>query len=101
MKDNSLTYSGFNEDAHGITMLGRIVLDAWLFGLIPRDQDCAGWDLPRMQTLMGQIEAKWDQFGNLPSHLPDDLRQRHAELYAWATERARLRGWNPELDENE
>jgi len=101
MKDNNPSYCGFNEDVHGITMLGRIVLDAWLFGLLPREEDCAGWDLARMQTLMRQIEAQWDQYGNLPSRLPDELRQRHTELYAWATERARKRGWNPELDEDE
>ena len=28
MKDSSMVYSGFNEDKHGITMLGRVVLDA-------------------------------------------------------------------------
>jgi hypothetical protein len=82
-------------------MLGRIVMDAWLFKLLPRDEDCAGWDLARMQNLMRQIEVKWDEYGNLPSRLPDDLRQSHAELYAWATERARTRGWNPELEEDE
>ena len=27
-----MTYCGFNEDAHGITTLGRAVLDAWVFG---------------------------------------------------------------------
>ena len=101
MKNSSMIYCGFNEDTHGITMLGRIVMDAWLFKLLPRDEDCAGWDLARMQNLMRQIEVKWDEYGNLPSRLPDDLRQSHAELYAWATERARTRGWNPELEEDE
>ncbi|MDP2433043.1 MAG: hypothetical protein Q8O33_13575 [Pseudomonadota bacterium] len=101
MKDKSMVYCGFNEDTHGITMLGRVVLDAWLFNLIPRDEDCAGWDLPRLQNLMNQNEEQWDQYGNLPSRLPDELRQRHAELYAWATARGRERGWDPELGEDE
>jgi hypothetical protein len=101
MSRETPTYSGFNQDTHGITMLGRLVLDAWLFGLVPREDDCAGWDLQRMQGLTSQVEAKWDEYGNLPSRLPDDLRQRHAELYAWATECARTRGWDPELDEDE
>jgi hypothetical protein len=30
-----MTYAGFNQDTHGITTLGRIVLDAWLFELLP------------------------------------------------------------------
>lgn len=101
MKDKSMLYIGFNEDTHGITMLGRVVLDARLFGLIPDTEDCKGWDLTRMQKLMYQNEALWDQYGNLPSRLPDELRRRHAELYAWATERGRERGWDPELGEDE
>lgn len=101
MKDKSLLYCGFNEDKHGITMLGRIVLDAWVFDLIPRSEDCKGWDLARMQNLMQQNEARWDEYGNLPSRLPDDLRQKHTDLYAWATARGRERGWDPELDDDE
>ena len=52
-----MTYSGFNQDSHGLTMLGRVVLDGWLFDLLPRDQDCTGWDLTRMQQLMGQASV--------------------------------------------
>lgn len=79
-----------------MTILGRLVLDAWLFGLLPREQDCAGWDLGRMQVLMQQVQARWDEYAGLPSRLPEPLRSQHAELYAWATQRARERGWDPE-----
>lgn len=95
------TYAGFNQDSHGLTMFGRVVLDGWLFGFIPETEDCAGWDLTRMQALMSQVEAAWDQHGNLPSRLPPELRERHTELYARATERAQRRGWNPELGDDD
>jgi hypothetical protein len=95
MKDN--TYCGFNQDKHGMTQLGRIVLDGWLFGFIPETEDCAGWDIGRMQTLMEKVQEEWDKYGNLPSRLPDDLRQRHADLYAKAMAMARDKGWDPEL----
>jgi hypothetical protein len=98
MKDN--IYVGFNKDKHGMTQLGRIVLDGWLFGLIPETEDCAGWEIGRMQNLMEQVEEEWDKYGSLPSNLPD-LRQRHAEIYARATEMARGKGWNPELGEDD
>lgn len=101
MNEKSVTYCGFEQDAHGITQLGRVVLDARLFDLIPETEGCAGWDLQRMQALMGQVEARWDEYGNLPSRLPDALRTRHAALYAWAAERARSHGWNPELEDDE
>ncbi len=98
---DKITYPGLHQDTHGMTVLGRVVLDGWLFGLIPETEDCAGWDLQRMQKLMGQVEQVWDQYGNLPSRLPPELRERHAKLYDMATERARQRGWDPELDEDE
>lgn len=94
-------YIGFNHDKHGITQLGRVVLDAWLFGFIPATEDCAGWEIGRMQALMERVEAEWDKYGNLPSRLPTDLRRRHAELYARATEQARGKGWDPELGEDD
>ena len=94
-------YPGFNQDGHGITQLGRLVLDAWVFGLLPENEDCAGWDLGRMQHLMDQIEKEWDKYGNLPSNLPPDLRQRHFQIYQRAMQQARERGWDPELDEDE
>jgi len=100
MSDKTI-YPGLHADAHGLTTLGRIVLDAWVFDLIPRSEDCAGWDLQRMQQLMDQVNRRWDEYGNLPSRLPPELRARHAELYDWAMQRARAQGWNPELDDEE
>ncbi len=94
-------YVGLRQDGHGLTQLGRIVIDAWVFGLIPETEDCAGWDLGRMQTLMERVDAEWDKYGNLPSRLPPDLRERHATLYARIMEEARRKGWNPELEEDE
>ena len=101
MKKNTMTYAGFNEDTHGMTVLGRVVLDGWLFGFIPESEDCKGWDMARLQGLMTRVEAAWDQHGNLPSRLPPELRERHTELYARATERAHGRGWNPELGDDD
>lgn len=101
METKKLTYCGLNQDHHGITQLGRIVLDARVFGLIDDTEDCSGWDLARMQMLMQKIEERWDKFGNLPSRLPDELRARHTTIYTAATARARQHGWNPELDEDE
>ena len=101
MKKNTMTYSGFYQDTHGMTVLGRVVLDGWLFGFIPESEDCKGWDMARMQVLMNRVEAAWDQHGNLPSQLPPELRERHTELYARAAECAQQRGWNPELGDDD
>ena len=94
-------YVGLNQDRHGITQLGRVVMDGWLFGFIPESEDCAGWSLGQMQVLMDKVDREWDKYGNLPSRLPDEMRARHAELYSRATERAREKGWDPELGDDE
>lgn len=96
-----MKYAGFMQDGHGMTVLGRLVLDAWLFGVLPREQDCAGWDLGRLQGLIQQVQDKWDENGLFPGRLPADLRQRHEELYNWATERAKGLGWDPALGDDD
>lgn len=95
------TYAGLRRDTHGLTQLGRMVLDAWLFELLPESEDCAGWPLARMQALMEQVNARWDAYAGLPSRLPPALRERHARLYTEAIERARSKGWDPELGEDD
>jgi hypothetical protein len=95
------TYVGLDNDQHGITQLGRIVLDGRVFGFIPDTEDCAGWDLGRMQMLMDKISMEWDKYANLPSRLPPDLQKRHTEIYARAMAVAREKGWNPELGDDD
>ncbi len=94
-------YEGLNNDKHGLTQLGRIVLDGWLFGLIPETEDCTGWSGGRMQDLMERVQNEWDKVANLPSRLPPELLKRHGELYERAIQTARAKGWDPELGEDE
>lgn len=94
-------YPGLHNDNHGMTQLGRIVLDGWLFGLIPETEDGRGWDLGRMQGLMEEVQNEWDKYQNLPSRLPPELQKRHAELYDRAIQTARAKGWDPELGDDE
>lgn len=95
------TYPGLDNDKHGLTQLGRIVLDGRLFGLIPDGEDCSGWSMGRMQDLMERVQNEWDSYANLPSRLPPDLLKRHGELYERAIRTARARGWDPELGADE
>jgi hypothetical protein len=95
-------YVGIYDDEYGgMTHVGQIVMDAWLFGLIPETETCDGWTPGQMQALYEQVTAKWDECGSLPSRLPPELRERHARICDEAIARARARGWNPQLDEDE
>lgn len=94
-------YAGFFEDSHGITQLGRVVLDAWVFAIIPREEDCKQWDLGRMQNLMQQVQEAWDAHGGLPSRLPPELGREHEATYNWAMDRARSLGWSSTLGDDD
>lgn len=96
------TYIGIDKDAKGgLTHLGRMVRDAWVFGILPETETCAGWDAARMQNLYEQVYAAWESYAHLPSRLPDELRERHARLYAAAINSARGQGWDAELGEDD
>lgn len=95
-------YPGIDNDVQGgLTHLGRIVMDAWVFEIIPETQRCEGWDYGRMQDLYDKVNAKWDEFGLIPARLPEPYRSRHERIYAEALERARKSGWDPELADDD
>lgn len=96
------TYVGIKNDTNGgMTHLGRIVMDGWLFGFIPDTETCAGWDAAQMQMLYEKTYAAWEPYAHLPSNLPPELRDRHAHIYAAAMAAGREQGWNPELGEDD
>ncbi|SDY29972.1 hypothetical protein SAMN05421755_101516 [Nitrosomonas sp. Nm33] len=95
-------YAGINEDTNGgLTHLGRMVIDAWVFGILPESEMCAGWSHSQMQNLYEKVHAAWEPYAHLPSRLPADLQQRHARLYAQIIDIAKNKGWNAELDEDD
>ena len=90
-------YVGIDQDPKGgMTPTGNIIRDAWVFGLIPETETCAGWTMAQVEILYDKVTAAWAPYGHLASRLPSDLRERHARIYAAAIERARGEGWDPE-----
>ena len=95
-------YSGIYDDKYGgMTHLGQIIKDAWLFGIIPETQTGAGWDQGQMQAVYEKVNAKWDEYGHLPSRLPPELREKHARIYGAAIARAKELGWDSTLAEDD
>lgn len=93
------TYCGiYKDEAGGLTPLGRIVMDAWVFEIIPASEPCEGWDAARMQELSNRVTAAWASFDNDPRNLPDDLRMRHAMIYEQALARGGRAEWDPNID---
>lgn len=90
-----------NDENEGLTHLGRIVRDAWIFGILPESETCEGWSTSQMQVLYEKVYAAWEPYAHLPSRLPDELRERHEKIYEQAIIRAKSKGWNTELDSDD
>jgi hypothetical protein len=95
MTDRS--YEGIDQDPTGaMNPTGNIIRDAWVFGLIPETETCAGWSLGSIQDLYEKVSRAWEPYAHIPSRLPPELLERHQRIYAAAVERARELGWNPD-----
>lgn len=95
-------YVGIDQDKNGgLTHLGRVVRDAWVFDILPESETCTGWNGAQMQSLYEKVYAAWEPYAHLPSRLPEELRERHAQLYAQAIASAKEKGWDTELDEDD
>lgn len=95
-------YVGVENDTHaGMTHIGRVIRDAWVFGILPEDENCAGWDAARIQNLYEKVYAAWELHGHLPSNLPEPLRSRYVEIYERAVRNARAAGWDAALGEDD
>ena len=90
-------YVGINNDVNGgMTTIGKIIRDAWVFELLPETETCEGWNLGQVDVLLGKVNAEWDKYGCLVSHLPDSLRERHQRIYDAALAMAKAAGWSGE-----
>ncbi len=89
-------YPGIDADRFGgMTDTGKIIRDAWVFGLIPETETCAGWTPGRIEALWDQVQEEWARYGFRVANLPPALRERHERIQAEALARARALGWDP------
>ena len=91
------TYVGIDKDINGgMTVIGKIIRDAWVFGLIPETETCEGWNPSRVESLLHQVNSEWDKYGCLVSNLPEELRARHQRIHDQALAEAKKAGWSGE-----
>lgn len=95
-------YVGIDKDHYGgMTPTGTIIRDAWVFGILPETETCAGWTPGQLQHLYDQVHEAWEPYGHLVSRLPEDIAARHRRIHDAAIRRARELGWSPDLDDEE
>ncbi len=50
------TYIGLDKENNGgMTAIGKIIRDAWVFGLIEETQTCEGWNAAGIDSLMEKV----------------------------------------------
>lgn len=87
-------YVGIDNDLNGgMTTIGKIIRDAWVFGIIPETETCKGWNLAGIDALLDKVNAQWDKYGCLVSHLPAELAERHSRIHDTAIANAKTHGW--------
>ena len=95
-------YVGIDKDINGgMTDTGKIIRDAWVFGIIPETETCENWTAQGIETLWDKVTAEWERYGYRVGALPSELRERFDRIQAAAVERARTAGWDPDRDVEE
>jgi hypothetical protein len=100
MRQNKPTrYVGIDQDINGgMTDTGRIIRDAWAFGLIPETETCAGWNAQAIEQLWEKTSAAWSKYNHRVNELPEDIRNRYLRIQQAALERARSAGWDADAE---
>ena len=94
-----IKYVGIDKDVNnGMTSVGKIIRDAWVFGLIEETETCEGWTIAGIDALKHKVNDEWDKYGCLVSHLPEDLYKRHQRIHSDAVDSAKEAGWDGEYE---
>ncbi len=93
------TYVGIQNDINGgMTDSGKIIRDAWVFGLIPEEETCEGWLGTGIEDLWRKVNVEWEKYGFLVSNLPEPLRAKFMRIQDEALKRARSEGWDADAE---
>ena len=96
MNEKSKTYVGIQNDLFGgMTSTGKIIRDAWIFGLIPETETCEGWLSGGIENLWIKVNAEWEKYGFLVTNLPPEIKEKFFRIQDQAMLRAKEFGWTP------
>lgn len=87
-----------NEVQGGMTTIGKIIRDAWVFGIIEETETCEGWNFAGVDALLDKVNVEWDKYGCLVSHLPPELLEKHQRIHNKAIADAKTAGWSGEIE---
>lgn len=92
-------YVGIDKEINGgMTETGKIIRDAWVFGIIPETETCEGWMAAGIEDLWRKVSAEWEKYGFLVSNMPDDMKANYMRIHDAAIAKAKAEGWDGELE---
>ncbi|MAK66222.1 MAG: hypothetical protein CMH21_06760 [Methylophaga sp.] len=98
MKDQK-RYVGIDKEINGaMTDTGKIIRDAWVFGLIPETETCEGWLAAGLEDLWRKVNLEWEKYGFRVANLPPEMQQNFMRIHNSAFAQARQAGWDAERD---
>ena len=87
-------YVGIHNDVFGgMTDIGKIIRDAWVFGILPETETCEGWLVQGIESIWTKVNAEWEKYGFLVGNLPPELREKFIRFHDEAIEKAKQSGW--------
>jgi len=93
------SYVGIDNEVNGgMTTIGKIIRDAWVFDLIDESETCQGWNFAGIDALLDKVNIEWDKYGCMVSNLPVELFERHQRIYDKAIQQAKSAGWSGEVE---
>jgi len=88
-------YVGIDKDIKGgMTDTGKIIRDAWVFGLIPETETCEGWLSPGIESLWERVNQEWEKYGFRVGGMPPEMQERYIRIQDAAIKRAKAAGWS-------
>jgi|TARA_R110000850_G_scaffold112821_5_gene227181 hypothetical protein len=98
MKDQK-RYVGIDKEINGgMTDTGKIIRDAWVFGLIPETETCEGWVVQGLEDLWRKVNLEWEKYGFRVANLPPEMQQKFMCIHDAAINQAKQSGWDAERD---
>jgi hypothetical protein len=93
----SKKYVGIQNDINGgMTDTGKIIRDAWVFGIIPETETCEGWLAQGLEDLWRKVNAEWEKYGFSVGQLPAEMRDNFMRIHNEAMQKAKAAGWDAE-----
>ncbi|MBI3563544.1 MAG: hypothetical protein HY080_17705 [Gammaproteobacteria bacterium] len=91
----------FNDTYGGMSDTGKIIRDAWAFGLLAETETCEGWTAQGIEELWRKVNLEWEKYQFSVGKLPPALQEKYLSIQAASVNRAKAAGWNPDLGDDD